>query len=1152
MEPKTLFTTVRFSHPANFTRKILPVMICFLVCLLFGQPIVAQSFSAVPLTHPDGSFNAVTINNLAQVAGTVIVNDSTYHAVRREQNGQYTNLPELGGNLSQAIGMNELGEVIGFTLDENGFGHVLVWESGGFRELEVPADASFLPIPLDLNNSGVVIGYYIDGSNLRHALVWDTNGVVQILPEDQGVQSTASAINEAGEIAGSILLADGTARAYLWQPNSSKKSILSTQLTDYTTTDIGTLGGAGAQALDINNQGQIVGMANFSPHSLFVHAFVWQDGVMVDLGTLGGDNSRANSINDDGIIVGRSLVSDSTATKSDRHILQQGLLSNVFENFQAKDMFFPVSPMKQVNAQNDEEYDAFLATFRRGVQIWEMTNLKEKMNGGIPTDTDDAISINLDRGFLTWDDADHFNAITSDLLYIDSDASGGSPGHHYSPYSSINAAFAGNVLSKRGTSVYLKDGVFQGGVTIATPRASFRSYRGFGSTLKHNPGNSQVVFVGRVAVDLGVFASFSGGQNDLRTFNDVVVNGDFKIKSGIKVDFREEISTGPEGKLLINSRKDKTNTVTINKGVMGEGSIHISGDGNTELIVDGDIEVKVEKEDDGQLSISGTDFSLSDFTMNGGSLLMQSDMNQSFEGLLVLEEGLIMLNKLRWTILNPNPEAIMGGGIDSYFTGGEVYRGIRSAGTYNFPVGDDEFYDPVSFRFGNDFPIEANLGVNHGNSEDFNLSFSGVSADVPSLGRNIMLDVLGHPAWEIKQDGSFPENPDLRLAPLSMRNIFNINFLHPVTFNSNGSFSGVAGEDPSLLENGDIEGVPNIFQPDVALNDGMFLGIASNRFLNPIDLPEGNFTRVQFVHLSTESPKVDIYDDDMNIHFPLNKEQATPFGALTSGNHSIDIVDANDQDNSNPIASENIDFVDQDLTIVFVPTVSDNSNMIKFEARVKATESDKVDINFINALPNIGSFDINVVVDGEQILLGQGIEFGNSSGYKTVNSGIAEIPLLGKIFEFDLNKREGESLLFFITPRNIDGKKSSLRISEDDYDLLVLDAQGLKLEPTEVTSVEESTLLPGTFSLHANYPNPFIHYTNISYELPQSSSVRLTVKNLVGQTVRSLVNTQQQAGYYTVELDGRDDDGKELTSGIYMYTIVAGNFIQTRTMMLIK
>lgn len=108
---------------------------------------------------------------------------------------------------------------------------------------------------------------------------------------------------------------------------------------------------------------------------------------------------------------------------------------------------------------------------------------------------------------------------------------------------------------------------------------------------------------------------------------------------------------------------------------------------------------------------------------------------------------------------------------------------------------------------------------------------------------------------------------------------------------------------------------------------------------------------------------------------------------------------------------------------------------------------------------------------------------------------------------------------------------------------------------TLTSAVEEESeelKIPQSFSLSQNYPNPFNPRTVIRYQLPTSSRVSLKIYNLTGRLVKSLVEQRQEAGYYTVSWDGRDNLGREVNSGIYFYQIIAGQFNQTKKMVLIK
>jgi hypothetical protein len=94
--------------------------------------------------------------------------------------------------------------------------------------------------------------------------------------------------------------------------------------------------------------------------------------------------------------------------------------------------------------------------------------------------------------------------------------------------------------------------------------------------------------------------------------------------------------------------------------------------------------------------------------------------------------------------------------------------------------------------------------------------------------------------------------------------------------------------------------------------------------------------------------------------------------------------------------------------------------------------------------------------------------------------------------------------------------------------------------------------VPVQFGLDQNYPNPFNPSTKITYQLPVNAKVVLDIYNIVGQKVRTLVNAEQEPGYYSIDWNGLDDASQRLASGVYMYRIQAGSFVQINKMLMLK
>ena len=108
------------------------------------------------------------------------------------------------------------------------------------------------------------------------------------------------------------------------------------------------------------------------------------------------------------------------------------------------------------------------------------------------------------------------------------------------------------------------------------------------------------------------------------------------------------------------------------------------------------------------------------------------------------------------------------------------------------------------------------------------------------------------------------------------------------------------------------------------------------------------------------------------------------------------------------------------------------------------------------------------------------------------------------------------------------------------------------IEKAELLAKSEQATLPKTYSLFQNYPNPFNPETQISYDLPNDSWVKLSIYNIRGQKVRTLVDGFEAAGHKRIKWDGTDEEGKKVGSGLYFYRIQAGEFTDTKKMILMK
>jgi hypothetical protein len=95
-------------------------------------------------------------------------------------------------------------------------------------------------------------------------------------------------------------------------------------------------------------------------------------------------------------------------------------------------------------------------------------------------------------------------------------------------------------------------------------------------------------------------------------------------------------------------------------------------------------------------------------------------------------------------------------------------------------------------------------------------------------------------------------------------------------------------------------------------------------------------------------------------------------------------------------------------------------------------------------------------------------------------------------------------------------------------------------------------LLPDEFALRQNYPNPFNPVTTLLYDLPENGHVNITIYDMLGRNIKTLINQTQDAGYKSVIWDATNDYGKPVSAGVYLYQIQAGEFVQTKKMVLLK
>ena len=143
------------------------------------------------------------------------------------------------------------------------------------------------------------------------------------------------------------------------------------------------------------------------------------------------------------------------------------------------------------------------------------------------------------------------------------------------------------------------------------------------------------------------------------------------------------------------------------------------------------------------------------------------------------------------------------------------------------------------------------------------------------------------------------------------------------------------------------------------------------------------------------------------------------------------------------------------------------------------------------------------------------------------------------------NLQPGTYEVSAFTPYGEGALENPIELTFDDYgnaDIVIA-----------VTSTDDNTdLLPDKSALSQNYPNPFNAHTTISFNLPSTENVELSIYNVVGQKIITLQNGRMNAGEHSIIWDGRSDNGSEVASGIYFYRLSAGDQTETRRMTFLK
>lgn len=244
---------------------------------------------------------------------------------------EYTivDLGTLGGPTSVAIGINDLGQVVGSADTPQWLRHAFIWEDGVMTDLGTLSQHSQSEAN-DVNNLGQAVGISTNTGWGTTAVLWADGEIVNlgILSGTGSQESKAKAIDDAGRVVGEALVPFVGRHAFLWEDgagtdltetygfagrsardiNRFTDVVVGPSLLhrDGTVTELPTLGGDLTQGYALNDLTQVVGWSERTAGERDVHAFLWQDGEIIDLGSIAGFEpiSKAEAINNMGQVVG--------------------------------------------------------------------------------------------------------------------------------------------------------------------------------------------------------------------------------------------------------------------------------------------------------------------------------------------------------------------------------------------------------------------------------------------------------------------------------------------------------------------------------------------------------------------------------------------------------------------------------------------------------------------------------------------------------------------------------------------------------------------------------------------------------------------------------------------------------------------------------
>lgn len=523
---------------------------------------------------------------------------------------------------------------------------------------------------------------------------------------------------------------------------------------------------------------------------------------------------------------------------------------------------------------------------------------------------------------------------------------------------------------------------------------------------------------------------------------------------------------------------------------------------------------------------------------NGGSLQLASNMmvNDS----LHLISGNIETQDFE--VVLPDTVSITGGGEDS-FIAGKLHRHfmgeISNESVLSFPVGTNN-YQPFTLT-SPDFPNPVSIRVEAFNGPTMGTAGSGLEKlndDVywfaeATAGANFINETrvvlpfenpeeLSRIVRSKSADGSYNpvggnivDEQSISSQAISQLGYFTLATAEPETYSLRFT---VQNEDEEVIENASVT-LNETSQETDENGITIFTDLLPNLYTYSVSA-DG---------LETESGSVELAGEDKDVTITLNPLRYTVI---------FSIRDTEDD----AIAGAEI-IIDSDTlttsvsglaSIRLVPDTyeymvsADNKESVTQSLTV--SEEDKDVILVMEEKKYRILFDIrldeNMIDTAKLVIAGDTIPvyFARPASYE-VNQGEAEVLLVNGTYDYE------------VIAENYEPFTDSFTVEGEPKTVLV--------ELVSVSHFEND--VPEEFALRQNYPNPFNPTTIISYQLPENTDVRLEVTDMLGRRVALLVDQHMSSGFHQVQFDA-----SQLSSGMYFYRIIAGDFVKTQKMMLVK